>query len=926
MAPIIQRRYVLCVAILLFVLLIPKGPLPGIDFAIEVKADGPQPLGTTDYHSLNETIDELNQIATDHPGITKLVSIGKSYEGRDIWAMKVSDNPDIEEDEPEIFYNGNHHAREWLTIEVCLYILNYLTDNYLSNSTITNIVDNRQIWVVPCVNPDGREYDNSDDDPSIHSNQPAGWRKNRADNGDGSFGVDLNRNYDYMWGGAGASDVPSSQIYRGTEGFSENETRAIRNFVREHDFIFSISYHTSGQLILYPWGYTYNKSEDDELFRVVGENMAGLITNKAGSSYPGYTPQQGSDLYMTSGTDDDWLYGEMGIYAYCIELYPDHSDNDAAVTSPYDSFHPRADKVIPVCEDNIEAALYLAKISDNPFQIFDHHVSLSTQEDSQLINQTETKDFTITVTNDGANDGIFNLSNSTIPGWTITINPPTMLLFSGSSMPVTLSVTVPFGESGGEYHIWVYATSQDNTSVTDSLLVTVIVPYLNDVGVQSIDTFFDGGTYPVGFYTINSTVKNYGRNSQSDFNTSLEIVKLGPLIPKAVFSDDMESGANGWQVVDLDGSTSAGSWKQVTSSSNSPTTSWWCGTTNNYDNLTAQLLISPSFSLKWAESADILFYHKYVTENNYDYCSVDVSDGSSWTTLASYDGSGPSGFEQQSITIDDFVGLNNVQFRFRFNSDNFLIDDGWYIDDVEVTGLFPTETTVYGPVLNHTTGIMAQDAAQQLGWNFTFTEVGDYKIYSTTLLKTDEQQVNNQSVVKINIEPSPGSYSILKQGWNLISTPRIQVEQNITKVLEPINGLYDAVQWSDITDFNDPWKHYKVGKSNGNDLTYLNETMGFWVHITQPGDTIFLNNGTIPTQNHTILLYPGWNMVGYPTLSNFNRTQGLNNLSFGSDIDAIWTFSAETQTWVELGEWDYFTPGKGYWIHSKVEKTWEVPL
>jgi murein tripeptide amidase MpaA len=96
----------------------PKGNLFGFDFGMDAKADGPLPLGTTVYHSYNETVGELVQISIDHPDITKLVSIGRSFEGRDIWAMKVSDNPDIEEDEPEVFYFGNHHAREWLTIGI----------------------------------------------------------------------------------------------------------------------------------------------------------------------------------------------------------------------------------------------------------------------------------------------------------------------------------------------------------------------------------------------------------------------------------------------------------------------------------------------------------------------------------------------------------------------------------------------------------------------------------------------------------------------------------------------------------------------------------------------------------------------------------------------------------------------------------------
>ncbi len=170
------------------------------------------------------------------------------------------------------------------------------------------------------------------------------------------------------------------------------------------------------------------------------------------------------------------------------------------------------------------------------------------------------------------------------------------------------------------------------------------------------------------------------------------------------------------------------------------------------------------------------------------------------------------------------------------------------------------------------------------------------------------------------------NYTILKQGWNLISIPLIQEEQNLTRVLGSNDGWYDAAQWYDITDPNDPWKHHKVGKPFGNDLFELNETMGFWIHITQPGDTIFLYNGTQPTSNQTITFHPGWNLVGYPSLMGYNRTAGLNNLTFGTEVDAIWTYNATTQKWKGIGPSDYFEIGRGYWVHAKTKCEWEVPL
>lgn len=167
---------------------------------------------------------------------------------------------------------------------------------------------------------------------------------------------------------------------------------------------------------------------------------------------------------------------------------------------------------------------------------------------------------------------------------------------------------------------------------------------------------------------------------------------------------------------------------------------------------------------------------------------------------------------------------------------------------------------------------------------------------------------------------------VLKQGWNLISIPLIQEDQSLAKVLGSIDGWYDAVRWYDSSDTNDRFKHLKIGKPFGNDLSELNETMGFWIYITEPGDTNFLYNGTYPTENQSVVLYKGWNLVGYPSLSNKNRTAALNKITFGTDVDVIMTYNSTIQEWEVLDENDFFELGRGYWIHSLEEITWEVTL
>lgn len=179
----------------------------------------------------------------------------------------------------------------------------------------------------------------------------------------------------------------------------------------------------------------------------------------------------------------------------------------------------------------------------------------------------------------------------------------------------------------------------------------------------------------------------------------------------------------------------------------------------------------------------------------------------------------------------------------------------------------------------------------------------------------------------VNITLRNGTILNLSRGWNLISIPVVLSDININTILQSIDGQYNAVQWFNASDSSDKWKHYHVSKpSHMNDLLVLNHTMGFWVHITDPGGTSLVLNGPKPSVLQNITLHQGWNLVGYPSLSNKNRTNALNNLTFDMHVDSIWTFNAGTQKWDEIKENDYFEVGRGYWIHAKSDHVWEVPL
>jgi parallel beta-helix repeat protein len=225
------------------------------------------------------------------------------------------------------------------------------------------------------------------------------------------------------------------------------------------------------------------------------------------------------------------------------------------------------------------------------------------------------------------------------------------------------------------------------------------------------------------------------------------------------------------------------------------------------------------------------------------------------------------------------------------------------------------------------TQILSIPALGGVGWakvDWNATPVGTHNIYIVVdpdYLIAESNESNNMANKAICVGV------LLYEGWNLISIPFIQTETNLGTVLNSIKGSYDAVQWYNVSDTSDPWKHNSTKKpSHLNDLNDIHHMMGFWIHITQPGGILFQYTGIQPIENQTITLNPSWNLVGYPSLISYNRTQGLNNITFGTDVDSIWTYNAATKKWEELSPSDYFEVGRGYWVHSKVTKTWIVPL
>ena len=304
------------------------------------------------YHNYKELTDELNKIASENRDIISMTSIAKTNEGRDLWAIRISGDLANADTKPATIFMGGHHAREHLSIEMPLMLTQYLVDQFRQgNERIVSLLNSRDIHIIPVVNPDGAEYDIADGSYKM-------WRKNRTRNANGTYGVDLNRNYAYQWGTGGSSSNPSSDTFKGPNPFSEIESTAIKNYVELHSNItVLLSFHSFSKLILYPWGHKYDSIEN------VNDNRVHEIMARKMSEWNGYTPQQSSDLYIASGDTTDWSYGTHKIISFTFELDPANSGFGGG------GFYPGPDVIQPVFQKNIEPALYLIELSDNPYRV-----------------------------------------------------------------------------------------------------------------------------------------------------------------------------------------------------------------------------------------------------------------------------------------------------------------------------------------------------------------------------------------------------------------------------------------------------------------------------------------------------------------------------------------------------------------------------
>ena len=310
-------------------------------------------------YTLQEAINQMDTLSILYPNfVSEKDSIGTSFEGRTIWAFKLSDNPAIDENEPEVLYTGLTHAREPLSMMNLFYFANWLCENYNNDLIANYLLDNREMWFIPIVNPDGYFYNETiaPDGGGMH-------RKNRRSNPQNSNcntgtqqGVDLNRNYGYNWGAnnSGSSGNPCSAVYRGSSAFSEPETEAVSNFILSREFNNALHYHSYSNLLIHSWG---DGSYPDEPYLTTLREIGNEMTH-----YNGYLVGTGIETvgYTVNGDAVDWSYGNAGLLSYTPEI-----------GSFVDNFWPSEDRVIPLCQDQIYSNSIFAMVAGSDYIIYD---------------------------------------------------------------------------------------------------------------------------------------------------------------------------------------------------------------------------------------------------------------------------------------------------------------------------------------------------------------------------------------------------------------------------------------------------------------------------------------------------------------------------------------------------------------------------
>lgn len=656
------------------------------------------------YRTVEETFQAAQDLVLDHPGLAEWIDVGDSWEhaqdplsGYPMMVLKIT-NQSIPGPKPALFVMSAVHARELTTAELNTRFAEFLLNGYGENAEATWLVDHREIHLLLQSNPDGRKIAETGE-----------WqRKNRNNNecSTGNFGIDLNRNFPFHWGCCnGSSGDPCSDTYRGLNGESEPETLSITEYVRtimpdqrdddlnspapqDAQGIF-VDLHSYSELVLWPWGFTSQATGNGTALQTLGRKLA---------FFNGYEPDQAIGLYATDGTTVDFAYGELGVASFVVELG----------TSFFQDCQSFEDRIFP---DNLNLLIYGAKACDAPYQRPAGPDAVNLQ-----VAFSGYASGTLTAT---LNDTRYEDQNGSEPSqdiaqaWYSLEGPPATAAQSHAMTAVDgsfdasvedVEAAVQFSNSGkhalfvqgvdgdGNWGVasstFVYVADQDTeirgfvTSAEGQPLAALITAggfqTQSDALSGGYVLFVAAGTYDVEVSAMDHEVKTLdGIQVPLGQNVDLNVT----LVPYCdLLCEDAESGTGAW--------TAEGQWAIIQGSHAQGGAHCWTDSPDgNYGDQWDVSLVSPLVDLTGTRAARLGFWTQFNLESGWDYGYVEYRLGADgpWQTLTTLNGE--SSWKYHQFDVPGWVNQDQLQIRFRLDTDGSVTRDGWYLDDIRIQAL-----------------------------------------------------------------------------------------------------------------------------------------------------------------------------------------------------------------------------------------------
>lgn len=584
------------------------------------------------YYTLQQVWDVMDSMHAKFPNLISAkadIDTFHSIEGRPIYWMRVSNFPDSNQStKPQLLLTALHHAREPATITNVFYYVWYLLENYNTDPYVKYLLDNTELYVVPLVNPDGYYYNQT-----TNPNGGGMWRKNRRHNSDGTYGVDINRNYGYNWGydNVGSSNVTSDDTYRGPSAFSEPETRAMKYFAEHHNFKICLNYHTYGNDISYPWGYigTY-KTPDSTVYDTYGSIMTQY------NHYPYGTGDQ-TVGYVTNGDADDWNYGEQNTKNKILSMTPETGSNSQG-------FWPASTDILGIAQDNFDMMFFAHKFLLKLLVVNNVTPKVTVQHsfwfkyNAERIGLDSTGTYTVSL--------VSNDPNVTVPASVNTLVQPSLFNTYTDSFFVQLN---PALNASTDFSFIVHISNGIN-AYEDTITMKFI----------SGDTLFNSNCNSVTPFTTTST---WGATTSTYVSATGSITDS----PNSNYHNNANTLITLTNAIDL---------TTVPVATLLYNAKWQLE--KDYDYVVPQ--ISTNGGTSWTSLCGM-------------YTNVGTNQNNSTDNL--YDGY-QADWVQEVVDLTPYVG-NNIKLRFQLVSDQYQTYDGFYFDDLTVLGPDTTHFTTNIP-------------------------------------------------------------------------------------------------------------------------------------------------------------------------------------------------------------------------------------